>query len=395
MCKKIFRPLSFAYFLTIIMATNTFAYNIAGFISQGFTLTSENNFYTDTKDGSFQFNELGVNINSRISPVMTAGVQIISYTIGELGKNELAVDWGYADMTLNPYLGFKAGILKVPVGFYNEIRDIDMSLLYIYLPSSVYAIRERDTSLRLSGLGIYGEFPIFFFGDIGYQIVGGRPDMDETKGSSKIFEDINPSWEISDVDIDTTYTVDIKWHPPLPGLLIGFTYQYSSLQMTVDISNTATSILVDISKTDIFTFSTRYEWKNLMLEYEIYNRIAAISIPGLLTKDETTSRGWYTSAKYIFTDHIQAGLYYSEYYEDIDNRKGTKSDLYNPDSMAWQEEICLSVRFDITDTWIFKLEHHWMNGTSKLFRMDHIDINGNVKMEENWRLFAAKLSYTF
>lgn len=391
----VFFMISFTLFF-ILHVSKGLAYNIAGFISQGFTQTSDNNFFTDTGKGSFQFNELGVNINTRISPVMRAGVQLISYTVGELGKNELAVDWGVADFSMSKYLGIKAGIVKVPIGLYNETRDIDASYLPIYLPPAIYPIGERDASLRLSGVGIYGGFQTKFFGDFDYQILAGRPDMDETKGSAKIFEDISPSsWKVRAVNIDTSYTVDIKYHTFIEGLLLGVNYQYSSLDLIIDILETGTSFNIDVSQTDIWGFSARYEWRNISIDYEIHNRIAKVDIPVFLTNEKTTSRGWYTSVKYIFTDHIQAGVYYSEYFDDIDDRSGKVSILFDPDSMAWQEEICLSIRFDITDTWIFKIENHWVSGTSRLLKADHMDINGNIEMIEKWRLFAAKLSYTF
>ncbi len=66
---------------------------IHGFISQGYLKTDKNDFYfAKTEDGTFEYNEMGINFASELTDDLRVGVQFLSRDLGELGNNE--VDFG-------------------------------------------------------------------------------------------------------------------------------------------------------------------------------------------------------------------------------------------------------------------------------------------------------------
>ena len=88
-------------FLILFLAVHLFgqsdALQIHGFISQGFMMSNENNFLGQTKDGTFEFNEFGINFSTELTNELRVGMQIFARDLGYLGNEELTVDWAYGD----------------------------------------------------------------------------------------------------------------------------------------------------------------------------------------------------------------------------------------------------------------------------------------------------------
>jgi hypothetical protein len=97
--------------------------------------------------------------------------------------------------------------------------------------------------------------------------------------------------------------------------------------------------------------------------------------------------GYYGSGSYRFTDWFELGVYYSEAYLDVDDRD---------DFTKYLKEWALTTRFDINEHWIAKLEGHLMDGTAYFnIDVDNPDLSSRADLEEDWFLFAAKITYSF
>lgn len=129
--------------------------------------------------------------------------------------------------------------------------------------------------------------------------------------------------------------------------------------------------------------------------------------------NELETEGYYGMLNYRFTDWLEAGFYYSVYYADIDDKNG-KNNKNNPvrssagykDHDAWLKDACVSLKFDISENWVFKLEGHAMNGAAVLTKdinsediiiTKGLDIIEDKKLDtdENWFLGAMKLTFSF
>lgn len=122
-----------------VTASTLFAWDddffISGFVSQGYLVTSENDYIVhNSRDGNFEFNEAALNVSIMPSDRRRVGMQLMARDFGQLGNNNLYLDWAYGDYRWRDCLGFRAGKVKLPMGFYNQGREIDMLRTSIFLP---------------------------------------------------------------------------------------------------------------------------------------------------------------------------------------------------------------------------------------------------------------------
>ncbi|MBA4367425.1 MAG: hypothetical protein C0403_07275 [Desulfobacterium sp.] len=207
---------------------------VHGFISQGYLLSDENNFFADTEKGTTQFNEMGINFSSDVTEKLRLGVQFFARDMGTIGNNDVVLDWAIADYRWRDWLGVRAGNMKWVNGLYNESRDVDMLRTPIFLPQGVYNEAWRETSALIQGAGMYGELPANKVGSFSYDMQYGSMSMPVTGGPAKLLKDQVPGGlkkyyhitdvELESVNVDETFADAVKWNTPLEGLVIGGTY---------------------------------------------------------------------------------------------------------------------------------------------------------------------------
>ena len=93
---------------------------------------------------------------------------------------------------------------------------------------------------------------------------------------------------------------------------------------------------------------------------------------------------------------------YSEYFPNKDDKDGKKrlaSGLDKDENRAYLKDTCATLRFDINENWVLKMEGHVMRGTATLLGADNPDPdptdNSVKRYKTNWLLGAAKLTYSF
>jgi len=70
---------------------------IHGFISQGYMISTANNYMARTEEGTFEFSEAGVNFTTEIVESLRLGLQLFAYNLGDRGNYDVALDWAYLD----------------------------------------------------------------------------------------------------------------------------------------------------------------------------------------------------------------------------------------------------------------------------------------------------------
>ena len=179
--KKIFL-FFFIFFLIQIFGLSSFAFDmegisVHGYISQGYLKSDDNNFLASTDDGTFEFTELGFNVSKKFEKVRIA-FQFLSRDLGEFGNNDIELDWTLGEYYFKDYLGLRIGKIKMPMGLYNQGRDVDMLRIPVLLPSSVYDEGSRDIYNTVQGAEIYGVFNALFVGELDYELFYGGTDVD-------------------------------------------------------------------------------------------------------------------------------------------------------------------------------------------------------------------------
>lgn len=371
--------------------------SIHGFISQGVLISHEYNYLThNSRTGSFEYNEMGINFSKQVTDKLRVGVQIFSRDLGDVANNKVTIDWAYADYKWQDWLGVRAGRIKMPFGIFNETRDIDMLRTCIVLPQNLYPDLMRDVTIGLNGVSLYGYVPLGPVGSLDYVGVVGSMTIDNESGVEKYINSTLgqaglPMVLDGDIDADTAVTGRIKWNTPLSGLGIStsamkFKAKYPLINNNVTPASSAT---LDY---DAFMYGmgVEYTWDNLFLAAEY--RISDVDNEVGGRASSKKSENYYIMASYRFNDWFELGSYYSIAYANKDDRHG--DDVVETatlkDHSAWQKDLALSARFDINSNWIFKVEGHKVNGTADVLLADNSD-----RSEKDWYYGAAKLTFSF
>lgn len=386
--------------LPVAGAVDLAGIDIHGFISQGYLQSDENNYLGDSEEGSFQFNEIGINFAKDLSDDLRIGMQIFSRDLGTVGNNTVEFDWANGDYRWRDWLGVRVGLMKMAHGLYNETRDVDMLRTWVLLPQAVYDETSRDYYTRMWGGELYGTIPIGAGGDLKYRALIGSytPDSDES-GLTRFAENRGVPVTVDGFDNGVQYNGSLQWHTPVDGLRFGVTHWHQK-NFTVELRNTvplgptvpAGTPLEAALENETTVFSVEYVRNRWTLVAEYNREDIGYSLPGTpIPRVEETGEAYYFGASYRFTDWFELGGYYSENYPDRDDKDGDRFVAAGePDFRAWRKEVALTTRFDLADSWVLKLEGHRMNGAASLFAEDHPD-----GFEEDWYLFAAKVTFSF
>ncbi|MCP4119733.1 MAG: hypothetical protein GY737_30890 [Desulfobacteraceae bacterium] len=381
--KKLIIATMFLCFATTAAAFDMESVQIHGFLSQGYLKSDTNDaLFADTSsNGTFEFNEFGLNVVSQVNDDLRVGMQLLSRDMGEIGNNEVEIDWAYGDYNYRNWLGLRAGKMKTPYGLYNQSRDIDAARTCILLPSSIYSEGFRESLSTTIGVGIYGELPY----DVSYQAVYGTTQLKKDQGIAKRLSSLIGVSEFNDSSVDWAYGGDLKWSAPIDGLTLGT----STLGYKATFSgDTPITFDLDFEATS-YIGSMEYVYGDLTLasEYQIFK--VDFSVDAINISKKQDFEGYYFLASYRINDWFEVGSYYNVLYSNKDDRDGDRYKAKGePAAKAWTKDLALTTRFDINDNMVLKLEGHLMDG---LYGVEY----DKADPDDDWYLLAAKVTYSF
>ncbi len=375
---------------------------IHGSLSQGWLMSSDNNWYGKTKDGTFNFNEFALNVSADITDNLRAGVQFMSRDLGAFVNNELRLDWAVLDYSWKDQLGLRIGRLKVPYGLYHESRDIDGARIALMLPQGFYGENAREIWTNVNGIGIYGSLDMQGAGILNYKMVYGDTDLSKEGESASIAESrgmIIPG-TTSSITADHMFVGSLAWDTPLEGLRFNTSYQHVNLHMKGDWGHPSAGILsgnLDLNYIYGWAVGSEYTWNNLVLAGELRRSCMPTEFTAGPVAVASVSRplGWYLSSSYRFCDWFATEISYSEYYDDSDDKDGNSSKFKgtpgNENFYAWQKIWSINARFDINDYWSFKAGVNLNNGMATGLGFQ----NNEAPNEEDWILYQLKTTVSF
>jgi hypothetical protein len=352
---------------------------IHGFISQGYLLSSANNYLADTASrGSFEFSEAGLNLTLPATDRLRLGLQLFSRKLGPLGDYRAVLDWYYLDYHWRDWLGVRAGRVKLPFGLYNDSSDIDSARTAVLLPQSVYPAQNRDFLLAQTGVEVYGYGDLQSWGGLDYRLYAGTIFLDFKS---------QPGSPITVVDTEVPYVAGgrLLWVAPLDGLRLGGSAQFLRLDTHLLAPSVAAPILLKIPAT-LLVGSVEYTVLDLVIAAEYSRWLAKTeSSNPIFPNTSTTSERAYLLATYRLSPLVQIGAYESLFFPDVDHRGGPETR---------QSDAALTLRFDVNRYWIIKLEGHYLHGTASLSS----SLNDNLplrSLKPDWALFAVKTTAYF
>ncbi|WP_300671855.1 hypothetical protein [Desulfoluna sp.] len=385
--KKFIMAAIFLCFASNAAAVDMASVQLHGFLSQGYLKTDTHDalFAETSSGGTFEFNEFGVNVASQVNDDLRVGMQLLSRDLGEIGNNEVELDWAYGDYNYRNWLGIRAGKMKTPYGLYNQSRDIDAVRTSIMLPSSIYSEGYRESLSTTIGLGAYGELP----GGVEYQVVYGTTQLKEDEGVSKtlgLLTEFFGVTEFSNSSVDWAYSGDLKWSTPVDGLTLGASTMGYKAAISSEIPYDDFDFNLEVKS---YVGSMEYVIGDLTLASEYQQMTIDYAIPTFGYGDETTTEEYYFLASYRVNEWFEMGTYYSVDYSDKDDKDGDSYKKHNhPAARSWLKDFALTTRFDVSDSMVVKLEGHLMDG---LYNVDYDESDP----DDTWYMLAAKVTFSF
>jgi hypothetical protein len=392
-------------------------FDIHGYGSVGYLHSDRNNYLTaDTADGTFEAYDFGLTIGRTLTPELRISGQGVVRNLGRMGKGIPRIDWANIDYRPRNEFGIRVGIIRQPVGMYNQARDLDMLRTTALLPQGVYNEQLRDWLTGQPGAQVYGNYLTERAGMFGYSLsLAQTRYYDDSKPWGDNFVDGillnmglqqagNPNAFPGDgYDYSDRYTIvgALTWDTPLDGLRLQASVMHQRAEIEIRTQNPdlpAFDLDMDVNKYLILSAEYTYNAWQFAFEYLYTDWDVTVDLPGA----ETMTRkfgGYYVQAKRRMNDWLELATYYSVYHPDLDDRKGRAYEQLSealgqpgmfPDYMAWQKDFCVAVRFDITPDWLFKMEWHYIDGVGQLYPAANPD-----GFSRYWNLFALKTTYTF
>lgn len=349
-----------------------------GFVSQGLILTTDNNYLAESERGSLEFAEVGLNVTASVSQRLRVGMQLFARDLGPVGDYRATVDWFYLDYRWKDWLGVRAGRVKLPFGLYNDVADIDAAHGVVLLPQSVYPAQNRNFLLAQTGLELYGYRDLDRAGALDYRLYAGTIflEVDDQPGAP---------YEIVSLTVPYVVGGRLLWEPPVEGLRVGASVQALRLDSELQFEMPATPIEVDLPAV-LWVGSVEYTRSSWLLaaEYSRWYVQLESSAPMLFPESESVSERAYALAAYRANAWLQAAMYYSVLYPDVDDRSGRD---------AQQHDVALTLRFDVNLNWLVKLEAHYMHGTAAL--SSSLNDEPASELAPDWGVLLAKTTAYF
>jgi hypothetical protein len=351
--------------------------DVHGFVSQGFIKSTGSDYLAESKRGSFAFSEVGINFTSQLTDRVRAGMQLFAYKLGALGNYDAKADWYYLDYRPRDWLGVRAGRVKLPFGLYNDISDIDSARVPVLLPGSIYPATNRNVLLAQTGGEVYGYVDLNRAGALDYRLWGGTifVDLPSQPGAAAQIAKFAVPWASGG---------RVVWEPPVEGLRIAGSWLILKYEATV-------LYPMPLPQLDVTAMvyggigSVEYIFRDLLLAAEYAQTRTDrthSSDPMMFPELAIVSEGAYALAAYRVRRWLTPGAYYSFYYPNRNVRDGRQN---------MQHDATATLRFDVNEHWIIKLEAHFMHGTARAA--------GSAMMHatapENWGVFLIKTTAYF
>lgn len=365
-----------------------------GFASQSFIMTDHNDFLGSSSDGSFKFDEAGLNASWRALNQLQFSVQAVYKQIGNAEPKGTQLDYAIADWrvidTFDFGTGIRLGRLKNPYGFYNETRDVAATRLGILLPESIYIDYLREVLHSSDSAGIYGHKE-FDSGTLSFSAVYGKPILNDqiisvminslpgfpTKGSISSeratatrlsFEDGSGRWRSAFSYIK--FEGDFQ---PGPGEI----YAPGSIE------------------TEQYMLSAELNWDNwqLVSEYQLRN-FKNRGILGSYIKAD--GAGYYWQLGYQFSPTLKGYFRKDTAYQDKNDKSGEKRQLSTGGAFiardAFAKDVTIGINYQPSFNWSFGIEVHHINGTFWLPDLENPDV---INQDQRWNMLLVQAAYRF
>lgn len=364
---------------------------IHGFFSQGYVKTTDNSFYGDSEDGSFDFRDIGLNASLRLSPRWLVSAQLLSRKAGKMGDGSVDLDYGLVDFTAfsddHLRFGVIAGRFKNPVGLYNDTRDVPFTRPSVFLPQSIYWDKIRNIMLSNDGGQLYGEF-FYDRHSLYLQLGSGYSRTDENMEWAYLGYD----WqgELKNNGLGTVgralYELDGgRLRAALSGISVKFDFEPGPGDI-IGAGN------IDI---DYWVGSLQYNAERWSLTAEYMREPArwqGFQMP--IHNNDTNAEGFYLQGTYQLFNDWELLLRYDAAFLNRNDRSGAGQSALTglPAHLFYSKTWSLGVTWSISEYMMLRAQYDIVDGTAFLSYRENPD---PFETERYWDMFSLLFSVGF
>lgn len=366
-----------------------------GFMSQGLFHSSGNNVYGSSRDGvSAGSTEVGLNVIYQPLNNLHFAAQGLYQRAGAITGNagEFSLDFAFIDFSFLNFesgnVGVRGGRIKHPWGLYNETRDVAFTHPTIFLPL-LYFERSRKVMLSMNGGQVYTNYNTDF-GNINFKFSYGMVNADSR---NLLLAITNNPLVPGRLKAKPSFVTQLSYELMEGRYIVAVSYADVNMGYTSDITFDPYAAL-DVNMRPL-NFSAQYNGEkfNLTSEYTLrWNSFSGAR--SVQTDAAPISQYWYVQAGYRVLDNLMFTLRYDDM---VQNTSDPRGHIFHhltglPAHITFAQDIVLGVRWDITPSWMLRMEYHQVHGAASISLIDNPEVN-NLALD--WNIYAMQLAYRF
>ena len=323
---------------------------IFGHLSQAYGRSERGAIQATTDGGTTELGNIAVQLRWEISPRDTAVIQLSHERRAEdilsPDQDELQIDWAFYERRIGENTAFKVGRLNVPLGIYNEIRDVGTLLPFFNLPVSFYA-GVLSSAETVDGISLSHTFAARSVWDVEVDVYYG--------GWDTVQQQLNEEAPVGLVNLDARaedgFGVQLWLNTPVHGLRLGA----GSLTWLLDgpLSPPGTKdrwesyhLSLDMA-VDRWMLRSEYRQWRFDQDFGGFLNIPGVSIPSTAKRE-----GFYAQAGVWLTPEI--GLFGQ--FEKAALESGLD---FLPDAKDFHEDLAVSLNYRFRHDLVARVEYHW------------------------------------
>jgi hypothetical protein len=373
----------------LVLPAEAFDYQVHGYAAQGFVLSSGNNVFGDSTDGSFSYYEVGLNAELQLSPRLLLAAQGAIRDAGVTDTGVARLDYALMDYRIvsgaDTNSGIRIGKVKNPLGFYNETRDVVFTRPSILLPF-IYSDNQnqRDIVFAAPGVQLYGS------------AVRGRHEWSVT-GTASANRYVGEAEEhlLVTLPVPSSLHIEDAWNGQIMDSIDEGRWQfaasvyYARLVVNALYPSVPPAIIYATVGVGVDVFSARYnaERFSLTAEYGINPNRDYATLGGTTIQDfRIVADSGYLQGDYRINSRWSALARVDAYYRDRGDRDGRAYSAANPGAdpaSRYAYDLTAGLSWRPNTRWGIWGEYHWIDGTATVQALDN---TGRVPAD-HWSTF--------
>lgn len=310
------------------------------------------------EDGTFEYWTIALQFRYEITPRDIMVVQFSSRALGDSPiselEDEVELDWAFYERRLADHTSLKVGRVQIPLGIFNEIRDVG-TILPFYRPPFLFYREGTFTNETVDGVVLSHTF---------------MPESDWTLeadlfvGDWETFEFTPLGDERATIANDQGYGAQLWLNTPLPGLRFGYGIHWrdrtEGAEGVIRLPGATTNFLDWYASVEAAFEKVvfRAEWRQFSGDREVS--------PALQADDFFSNiDNYYAQIGYHFTERFRI---YAQY-EKSDSSLHA-SIFTNGFDVSLEEDYALAVNYLFSPNLVLKAEHHIVEGEDFSFVPD-------------------------